>query len=170
MVVSILLDGYTTWTLIKCMEKRLDGNYTRMLQAVLNKSWRQHPTKQQLYGHQPPTKKTIKVRRTRHVWYCWISEDKLISDILLCNPSHERAKVGLPARTYIQQLGADTGYSLEDFPALTREGQGDPCWQRDMMIMIMICIKMDLALNNQRWLICHKTKKKKTSIGKNPIG
>ena len=33
--------------LTKWMEKKLDGNYTRTLQAVLNKSQRQHPTKQQ---------------------------------------------------------------------------------------------------------------------------
>ena len=43
MVVSILLYGCTTWTLTKCIEKKLDGNYIRMLQAILNKSWRQHP-------------------------------------------------------------------------------------------------------------------------------
>ena len=43
-VVSILLYGCTTWTLTKRLEKKLDGNYTRMLRAVLNKSWRQHPT------------------------------------------------------------------------------------------------------------------------------
>ena len=42
-VVSILLYGYTTWTLTKWLEKKLDGNYKRMLQAILNKSWRQHP-------------------------------------------------------------------------------------------------------------------------------
>ena len=39
-VVSILLYGCTTWTLTKRMEKRLDANYTRMLQAILNKSWK----------------------------------------------------------------------------------------------------------------------------------
>ena len=50
-VVSILLYGCTTWTLTKHMEKKLDGNYTRMLRAILNKSWRQQPTKHQLYGH-----------------------------------------------------------------------------------------------------------------------
>ena len=61
-VVLILLYGCTTWMLTKCMEKKLDGNYTRMLQAILNKSWRQHPTKQQLYCHLPPITKTIKVR------------------------------------------------------------------------------------------------------------
>ena len=36
----------TTWTLTKRMEKKLDGKYTRMLRAILNKSWKQHPTKQ----------------------------------------------------------------------------------------------------------------------------
>ena len=30
----------------------------------LNKSWRQHPTRLQLYGHLPPITKTIQVRRT----------------------------------------------------------------------------------------------------------
>ena len=64
-VVSILLYGCTTWTLTKRLERRLDGNYTRMLRAVLNKSWRQHPTRLQLYGHLPPITKTIQVRRTR---------------------------------------------------------------------------------------------------------
>ena len=44
-VESILLHGCTTWTLTKHIEKNLDGNYTRMLRALLNKSWRQHPTK-----------------------------------------------------------------------------------------------------------------------------
>ena len=32
-VVSILLYGRTTWTLTKQLEKKLDGNYTRMLRA-----------------------------------------------------------------------------------------------------------------------------------------
>ena len=42
-VVSILLYGCTTWMLTKRLEKKLDGNYTRMLRAILNKSWQQHP-------------------------------------------------------------------------------------------------------------------------------
>ena len=37
-IVSILLYGCTTWTLTKRMEKKLDGNNTRMLRAILNKS------------------------------------------------------------------------------------------------------------------------------------
>ena len=39
-VVSILLYGCTTWTPTKRLEKKQDGNYTRMLRAILNKSWR----------------------------------------------------------------------------------------------------------------------------------
>ena len=38
-----LYNRCTTWTLTKQLEKKLDGNYTRMLRAILNKSWRQHP-------------------------------------------------------------------------------------------------------------------------------
>ena len=47
-VVSILLYGCTTWTLTKRLKKKLDGNYTRRLRAILNKSCRQHPTRHQL--------------------------------------------------------------------------------------------------------------------------
>ena len=82
-VVSILLYWCTTWTLTKRLEKKLDGNYTKMLRAILNKSRRQHPTKHQLYGLLPPITKTIQVRRTRHAGHCWRSRDELISDLLL---------------------------------------------------------------------------------------
>ena len=100
-VTSILLYGCTTWTLTKRLGKKLDDNYTRMLRAILNKSWRQHPTRHQLYGHLPPITKTIKVRRTRHAGHCWRSRDELIRDVLLWIPTHGRAKAGRPARTYI---------------------------------------------------------------------
>ena len=89
-VVSILLYGCTTWTLTKRLEKKLDGNYTRMLRAILNKSWWQHTTRHQLYGHLPPIMKTIQARRTRHAGHCWRSRDKLISDVLLWTPTYGR--------------------------------------------------------------------------------
>ena len=115
-VVSILLYGCTTWTLIKWLEKKLDGNYTRMLGAILNKSWRQHLTRHQLYGHLPPITKTILVRRARHAGHCWRSKDELVSDVLLWTPTYGQAKAGWPARTYIQQLCEDTGCNPEDLP------------------------------------------------------
>ena len=115
-VVSILLYGCTTWRLTKRLKKKLDGNYTRMLRAILNKSWRQHPTRHQLYGHLPPITKTIQVTRTRHAGHCWRSKDELISDVLLWTPAYGQAKAGRPARTYIQQLCEDTGCSPEELP------------------------------------------------------
>ena len=115
-VASILLYECTTWTLTKRLEKKRDGNYTRMLRAILNKSWWQHPTRHQLYGHLPPITKTIQVRRTRHAGYCWRNRDELISDVLLWTPTHGRAKAGRPAGTYIQQLCEDTGCCPEDLP------------------------------------------------------
>ena len=115
-VVSILLYGCTTRTLTKRMEKNLDGNYTRMLRAILNKSWKQHPTKQHLYDHLPPITKTIKIRWTRHAGYCWWSRDQPISDVLQWTPSYGRAKARRPVRTYLQQLCAETGCSLENLP------------------------------------------------------
>ena len=122
-VMLILLYGCTTWTLTKRMEKKLDGNYTRMLRAILNKSWRQHLTKQQLYGHLPPITKTIKVRRNRHAGQCWRSRDELISDVLQWTPSHSQAKAIWPAWTYIQQLYEDMGCSPEDLPEAMNEGR-----------------------------------------------
>ena len=87
-----------------------------MLRAILNKSWRQHPTRHQLYGHLPLITKTIQVRRTRHAGHRWRSKDELVSDVLLWTPTYGLAKAGRPARTYIQQLCEDTGCSPEDLP------------------------------------------------------
>ena len=95
-----------------------------MLRAILNKSWRQHPTKQQLYGHLPLITKTIKVRWTRHAGHYGRSRDELISYVLLWTPSRERAKAGRPARTYIQQLCTDTVCSPEDLPEAMDDREG----------------------------------------------
>ena len=115
-VVSILLYGCTTWTLTKWLEKKLDGNYTRMLRTIQNKSWEQHPTRHQLYGHLTLITKTIQVWRSRHAGHYWRSRDELISDVLLWTPAYGRSKAGRPARTCIQQLCEDTGCSPEDLP------------------------------------------------------
>ena len=38
-------------TFMEHLDKKLDGNYIKILHAVLNKYWKQHPIKQKLYGH-----------------------------------------------------------------------------------------------------------------------
>ena len=151
-VVWILLYGCTTWTLTKRMEKKLDGNYTRMLRAILNKSWRQYPTRHQLYGHRPPITKTIQFRRTRHAGHCWRSRGELISDVLLWTPTYDRAKAGRPARTYIQQLCEDTGCAPEDLPEAVNDREkwqervrdictcGMTWWYIYIYIYICVCV------------------------------
>ena len=98
-VVSVLLHKCTTWMLIKCIAKKLDRNCARMLQPILSKSWKQHPTKQQLYGHLPPISKIIQIIWTRHAGHCWRSKNELINNVLLWTPSHGCTIVGRPIRT-----------------------------------------------------------------------
>ena len=110
------------------IEKKLDSNCTRMLQAILNKSWKQHTTKQQLYGHLPSISKIIHIRWTRQVGHCWRRKDKVISDDLQQTPSHRWAGVGWPAWTYLQLLFMDTGCNLGDMPEVMDDR--DEWWER----------------------------------------
>ena len=141
-VVSSLLYGCTIWTLTKRLEKKLDGNYTRMLRVILNKTCQQHPTRHQLYGHLPPITKTIEVRRTRHAGHSWRSIDEFISDVLLWTTTYGRARTGRPARTYIQQLCEDTGCCPEDLPEVMNDKEKWRERVRDIiasgMMMMMI--------------------------------
>ena len=88
--------------------------YIRILCAVLNKSWRQHSTKKQLYGHLPPIMKTIQIRRARYVRHSWRSKGELISNVLLWTSSHGRARLGWPARSYLKQLCTNWGCNTKD--------------------------------------------------------
>ena len=115
-VVSVLLYGCTTWTLTKRIENKLDGNYTRMLRAALNISWKHHPTKKQLYGHLLPISQVIRERRARFAGHCWRAKDWLISDVLLWTPKHGHTSVGRPYKTFIQQLCEDLNCQIEDLP------------------------------------------------------
>ena len=146
-VVSILLYGCTTWTLTKRLEKKLDGNYTRMLRAILNKSWRQHPTKHQLYGHLPPITKTIQVRRTRHAGHCWRSRDELISDVLQWTPyMAEQKQDDHLEHTYsssvrIRDVALKTCQRRWTIRRSGERGSGiSVLWHDMMMMMTYICI------------------------------
>ena len=106
----------TTSTLTKLLDKKLDDNYTRMLRAILNNSWRQHPTRHQLYGHlTSPSRKLSKLDEPD--MQDTAGETRTSScDILLWTPSYGRTKVGWLAITYIHQLCENTGCSPEDLP------------------------------------------------------
>ena len=98
-------------TLTKHREKKLDGYYTRMLRAVLNKSLKQLLSKQQLFGHLLTILQTVKVR---HAGHCWRNKDELISNVLLWTPTDGHTSVGWPAKIYIHQLCVDTACCLDE--------------------------------------------------------
>ena len=66
------------------------------------------------------------------------------------DPSQGRVKTGWPARTYIQQLCEDTGFSPEDLPEAMNdweeawEGQAYPCWRHDIMMMMPVNVSLEL--------------------------
>ena len=84
-----------------------------MLRAILDKFWKQHSTKQQLHGHQPPMSKTVEIRRARHVVHCWRSKVELISGVLWA-PSNGLTRVGWPTRIFLKRLCTDTWCRVED--------------------------------------------------------
>ena len=85
-------------------KKKLLGNYTRKLCAVLQKFWKQYPKKQQLYDHLSPILQNIQVRLTRHIGHCWRSWNELFSDVVLWTTTRGCANVGRPIRTSISSL------------------------------------------------------------------
>ena len=93
------------------LHKNAASNIEQVMEATLHKA----------ATVRPPTthyKKTIQIRRTRHAGHCWRSRDELISDVLLWTSSYGLAKAGRPARTYIQQLCGDMGFSPEEMPVV----------------------------------------------------
>ena len=92
------------------LHKNAASNIEQVLEAALPQS-----------SHLLPITKTIKIRRTRHAGHCWRSRHEF-----WWTPSHGRAKAGRPARTYIQQLRADTGCSPENLPEAMNYKEG---WQ-----------------------------------------
>ena len=147
--MSVLTYRCTTWTLTKCIDKKVDGDYTKMLCAVSNKSRKQH-----LNGNLPPISQTIEERQSRHDGHCGRSKEELISDVLIWTPTHRHTSVGQPARTYINQLCVESWCSLEDLLGVVydkdgerererervRECQGTSSYQHVLMMMMMMSV------------------------------
>ena len=123
-VESVLLYGSSTWTLTTQLENRIDGTYTRMLRAILNKSWTEHPTKEMLYGRLPPVSLTIKQERMRFAGHCWRSKEEIVSDLLLWMPKHGHTKRGRPRKTYIDQMTQDTGCQADELKTAMTDREG----------------------------------------------
>ena len=131
MAFSTERHGRATWTLAKLLDKNLDRNYTRVLHVVLNKSWKQHHTEQQLYGHSPPISQIIQDEQDM-LAHCWKSKDELISNFLLWNPTHRSTRVARPkSNAYICQHCENTRCRLEDLPRVTEEKERERERERD---------------------------------------
>ena len=52
-VESILLYGTEGWTITNKLEARLDGCYIRLVVMVLDLNWKDHPTREEIYGNLP---------------------------------------------------------------------------------------------------------------------
>ena len=64
-VESGLIYGSVSCTLTKALEKILIGNYTRMIRAILNRSWKDHPNNKDIYGNIPEMCTSISQQRLR---------------------------------------------------------------------------------------------------------
>ena len=123
---------------MKYLEKKLDESYTKILCAVLNKSWNHHAIKQQLYSYLPPISQTI---QARHAGCCQRSKDKLKVRF-----SNGPTSVDQPAKSYIHWLYVDTGSCLENLPRVMtakggwpeRESQRNLGCHHALMILIII--------------------------------
>ena len=94
------------------VEKKLNEYCIKMLCAVLNKSWKQHSTKWQLYKHLPPFHKPFKLDQQGMLG----TAGKVRTNILLWTPTHAHTSVGWPVKTYIHHSCVDTRCRLEDLP------------------------------------------------------
>jgi len=92
-----------------------------MLGAVLNLSWRQHPTKKQLYGPIPPITSILCKLRMCIAGHCWRAKQELISNLLLWVSRRGKSRVGRPASSYIDQLCRDASCLPENLPTLMQE-------------------------------------------------
>ena len=72
--VESVLFCYVSWTLIKSLEKRLNANYTRMLRAILNISWKDHLNNKDIYGNIPDICTSIRQQRLHFSGHCWRSK------------------------------------------------------------------------------------------------
>ena len=113
-VVSILLYGCTTWTLTKRLERKLDGNYTRMLSSI-----------KQVLAITPHETPTIRTLAPHHENYTSQTNQTRGTLLEKQGRAHKRCTPVDPhiwmcksrmTSTNLQQLCEDTGCNPEDLP------------------------------------------------------
>ena len=105
-VEPILMYGCETWTLTETLTQRLDVCYTRMLRMVQNISWKQHITKNNLYGKLAKLSTKIRQRRLILAGHCIRHPEEIASELVLWEPT--KASRGRRAVTFTDTLLKDT--------------------------------------------------------------
>ena len=72
-----LLYGAEGWTITNKLEARLDGCYTRLLTMVLDLNWKDHPTKEEIYGNLPKVSEVVRERRLNFTAHCSRRQNEL---------------------------------------------------------------------------------------------
>ena len=83
----------TVW--LNCLEKKLDQNYTKIMEITAYKTAVVWPFISHLANHP---------RKARHAGHDWWSKDQLISIVLLWTSLHGHTSVGRSTQTYIHQF------------------------------------------------------------------
>ena len=73
-------------------------------------SWKNHPTKQQIYGNIPSVSTSVGARRVQFAGHCCRAENEVISTLLLWKPSQSRGR----SLSYPALISRDTGIMEKD--------------------------------------------------------
>ena len=129
-VESVLLYNSNTWTLMKQMEKRVDGVYTQMLHMAMNVSWKQHMTNEELHGDLPKVTTKITIHRLRLAGHCVRHPEEIASQLVLWQPVHGNAGRGRKTTDFINVIKRDRNLdSIEDI----RNVMLDRNWWREFV-------------------------------------
>ena len=135
------------------LEKKLDGNYTRMLQAILNKTWRQYLPSRKLSKLDEPDMQNTDMQKwctsmDRHIWPHMQKQNDLLEQQLCGVAAYVAAMWGYVIRDVatiwgyvIRDVAAMWGYVTSSYVrirdvalktcqrrwTIRREGHGYPC-------------------------------------------
>ena len=132
-VESILLYGAEGWTLTNQLEARLDGCYTRLLMRVLNLNWRDHPTREEIYGDLPKVSEVVRGRRLNFAAHCARRLNEPVSRLVFWCPQQGARSQGRPRLTYPKLLIQDTGIHQQDLINLMQDRVQ---WRRFIMAKV----------------------------------
>ena len=108
-IEAILLYGCEPWTLTARDESRLDGYYTRMLRMIMNITWMDKITNEDLYGNLPRISNKIRERRLKLAGHCVRLSELEVSNLVLWEPFQGKFNRGSQRLTYVDRLRKDTG-------------------------------------------------------------